>query len=297
MMRKIAFAGLAVLATVLVIRPTTGHCEEKKKKQKRPEADLSKPFDHGTHFTELRKQGDRLLTCRDCHTQSSTVGDDFPICKQVRMPFPTHEKCTGCHPKAFWTRPLQICSNCHIETKFTEQPPLKEQTGKDAPLRTEFSHKLHLDPRQRVKQKFKFKKDCTFCHTFIRGGEKVALPNHAQCCECHTKADVEPNINDCAGCHSRPRWHAKKKSTIKNFSHADHSIDPRTGQSLDCLRCHAAVPKAKTVKQITWPVMATCVDCHAGEVAFDYSNCLKCHAADIGDKPIPESHKAATEGK
>jgi len=277
-----------------------GHTKKsgKKKKAKVVSIDLTKPFDHGSHLKQIRKGGDQLLSCADCHVQKvSAENKGFPICKEARMPYPTHNKCTGCHPKAFWTKPLQICTNCHTDNTFGKQPPLKPQTTASAPLRTKFDHRLHLSENGRVKKRFKFNKDCSFCHEFVGGGKRVELPGHPQCCECHTKANVEPNINDCAGCHARPKWQKAAKSQIKHFSHVDHTLDPTTGASLDCLRCHSSVTTAKKIRDISMPVMATCVECHQGEVAFDYTNCLKCHGSQIHEKPVPQSHKDARPKK
>jgi len=265
--------------------PTSGGKVEK-------QIDLSKPFSHESHGKELRREGDRLLGCPDCHALSSTVANAaYPVCTTNRMPFPSHDKCNKCHSTAFFVQPLVICANCHIDNKFSEQPPMREQTTRAAPLQPDFSHKLHMDPTQRVKKRFDFGTDCTFCHTFSNAGAKVDFPAHPQCCECHTQKDVQPNINDCAGCHKRPETEKRPKSLIEKFSHADHQLDPRNGLSLECSRCHFAVAQAEKVGTITMPIMATCVECHSGEVAFDYAQCLKCHEKSIAEKPVPPSHE------
>ncbi len=255
-------------------------------------ADLTKPFDHDTHLAQMTKKGDRKYTCNDCHALEDKAkgADAFPICKDVRMPYPTHDKCITCHPTSFFQKPLVICTNCHTEITITKQSALKEQSGERAPLRTVFDHKLHLSPKMRVKKRFGFDKDCTFCHAFVRGGEKVQLPAHQQCCECHTKKDVEPSINDCAGCHKRPKQEKNPRSLVRKFSHADHKTDPTSGASLPCLRCHFEVPKARKVAKLKLPKMATCVECHQGEIAFSYADCLKCHEKGIELKALPASH-------
>jgi c(7)-type cytochrome triheme protein len=287
----------ALVAACVLYSGKPGH-SQKPKKKKTVTVDLAKPFQHGNHLKILRKDGDRLMKCGDCHEHKvSEQNKGFPICKKTRMPFPSHDKCTGCHPKAFWTRPLQICTNCHIQNTFTKQPPLKSQSSIDAPLRTRFDHRLHISPKGRVRKRFKYDKDCSSCHPFVAGGKRVVLPGHAQCCECHTKTNVEPIINDCGGCHSRPKWQKPPKSKIKQFSHVDHTLDPATGASLDCERCHSTVTQAKKVRDIKMPMMEACVECHQGEVAFDYTNCLKCHGKGIKEKVIPDSHKAAVLNK
>jgi hypothetical protein len=286
-MRSLVRSSLALLLIALFAAVAFSQGKTPKK------VDLSKPYQHKTHLKELRKQGDRLLSCPDCHTLSSTASGARPeICERVRMPFPTHDKCTGCHPTAFFTKPLVICTNCHVSAAFDKKPEMREQSGDEPPLRADFSHKLHLDPKERVKGKFKFNKHCTFCHAFSSADAVMpSLPSHPQCCECHTKSEVTPNINDCATCHMRPDEEKNPVSLVRKFSHADHRQDPTTGESVDCLRCHFQVPKATKVSAIHLPAMATCVECHQGEVAFDYVECLRCHGPEIQKLPIPENHK------
>ena len=291
-MRARATAATLVASVAALFALGTPVAQAEKGKTKK--IDLSKPFSHGSHFKEMTPKGDRLLMCDDCHRLEGDGEDkaSYPICSSPRMPFPSHDRCTVCHQTAFFTRPLQICSNCHTTNKFQSKPPLKEQNAsKNAPLKPRFNHRLHMDDRSRVSKRFKMKRDCSFCHTFSNGGEKVNLPGHPQCCECHTKKNVEPNINNCSGCHARPKNERLKPSLIKKFSHADHSMDPANGQTLPCMRCHSAVPKATKVKTIDMPVMATCVPCHNGKLAPDYANCLMCHGKDITQQPVPESHK------
>lgn len=288
-MRSIRIALLLAALALLLVPALVGGAEKT--------VNLAKPFQHDTHLKELRKEGDRKLTCKDCHALTSTSGAQANvICEKIRMPYPTHDKCTSCHPTAFFKKPLVICTNCHVSVSFTSLAPMKEQTGHSmTPLRSEFSHKLHLDPKQRVKKMVGVNKDCTFCHQFKDGGKTVTRPSHQQCCECHTKKDVTPNINDCAACHARPAEHAAPVSlVVKKYSHADHQTDPRTNQTLDCRTCHTRVDKAASVRDIVMPEMATCVGCHAGQVAFDYVQCLKCHGPEIEKRAVPESHKKKT---
>ena len=259
------------------------------------DADLSKPFKHDNHLklTKKSKGKERRLICSDCHTmKKGKAGQDFPICESPRMPFPSHDKCITCHPSSFFKPPIVICTNCHTSAQITEKAPLKKQSGAQAPLRTVFNHNLHLDKRMRVRKRFKLEKDCTFCHSFVRGGEKVSLPAHAQCCECHTKKDVEPNINDCAACHARPKREKNPRSMVRKFSHVDHKVDPTTNKSLPCKRCHFDVPKSKKIYKLQLPKMATCVECHTGEIAFSYGECLKCHEKGIESKLVPKTHQA-----
>jgi len=276
----------AIILVALVATPAIARAEADPAK-----ADLTKPFDHGTHFAQLRKLGDRLMSCEDCHTVTGSTSARPDICEKPRMPFPSHDRCTPCHAAAFYTRPLRICGNCHTVNELVVSPPLKEQNKPSAPLRPNFSHKLHLDPKERVAAQLKVQKDCIFCHPPTKQGKAFGRPTHAQCCDCHTKPEISPNITQCAICHARPASEHATPSMIRRFSHGDHTVDPRTGATLECMRCHYAVPRANKVREIDMPVMATCVTCHLGEVAFDFANCLKCHHDDIAKKPVPKSHQ------
>lgn len=294
MMTALLATGLFAATSCSSNRPMKKKTSSKAMKAKeasggKKKVDLSQPFSHENHLALLRVAGDRPLGCNDCHALDGAVADTKnPICETTRMPFPTHGKCNGCHEAAFRTLPLQICTNCHTQNTISEKPPMRPQ-GDKVVLHVEYSHKLHLDPNQRVAKRFKIAADCQTCHAFEDGGEKVNTPNHANCCECHTAEHVEPNINDCDGCHksNKPQ---ERTSSLKFFSHADHTTDPLTGQTLDCMRCHSAVAEATNLTEVTTPVMSTCTTCHKGEVAFDYVKCLKCHEAGIEKRPLPEDH-------
>ena len=131
--------------------------------------------------------------------------------------------------------------------------------------------------------------DCTTCHQFVR--------DHSNCCQCHTDENVEPNIQDCAACHKRPKRERNPRSLVRKFSHVDHKLDPVSNETLSCMRCHFEVPTARKVAQLQLPKMATCVECHQGEIAFSYARCLKCHEKGIEARLVPASHKEATKGK
>jgi c(7)-type cytochrome triheme protein len=252
-------------------------------------ADLTKAFSHANHLKQAK--GDGTYTCDDCHALPKSEGGTYPICESARMPFPNHDKCIGCHASAFFKPPIVICTNCHTSVAITEKSPLKEQSGNQAPLRTVFSHKSHLDPKEKVRKRFEERKDCGFCHQMLKGGEAVSLPSHPQCCECHTKEDVTPTINDCAACHKRKKSDRNPESMVKKFTHTKHLEDTKTKERIACVKCHFDVPKATTVHELQLPKMATCVECHQGEIAFSYAECLRCHDKGIESKLVPKTHK------
>jgi len=274
-MRRVVIVAVAALA-LLGAKPS-------KKK-----IDLKKPFAHETHLAQDALQGDRKLTCEDCHSVGTSKQ---AYCIEQKVVHPNHDQCTGCHATAFFTKPRLICKNCHTKTTFTSKPPLTK-IGAVAPMRAVFNHKLHMDPAQRVHKRFDLDAYCSTCHEFVKGGESVETPSHPECCGCHTKEHVEPTITDCVGCHVRPTG-TPRKALIKDFSHKNHRVDPVSGKSLECTRCHYEVVKATELAQVPTPAMPTCITCHDGKAAFAYAECLKCHGPEVHDQPLPESHKIA----
>jgi hypothetical protein len=250
--------------------------------------DTSAPFSHDHHLDE--NVVGKAMTCNSCHEMANADG----TCPKQEVRFPKHEACAGCHTANFYTPPLTICTNCHVNASFSANNALKELTRQVTPRKAEFSHNSHSSS------------SCTECHRFIKGGLKVSNPSHPNCCQCHTDAAVQPTMNNCQGCHSASKNAGRPPSKIHSFTHKVHNTDPRNGKSTECTQCHVNVTASKTLRTIPAPPMATCVGCHdgsdpgqahpsianaTGSGAFHFSSCLKCHlAGSIAGVALPEGH-------
>ncbi len=255
--------------------------------------DTSSPFSHDHHM-DAEKVG-KAMSCNSCHEMVADAG----TCPKQEVRYPKHEACAGCHTANFYTPPLTICVNCHKNATFSANNPLKELTRQVTPRRAEFSHKSHTG------------NDCTSCHALQKGGVSVAHPSHPNCCQCHTGADVMPQMNNCEACHSATKNAGRPPSKIHDFSHKTHNTDPRNGASTQCTQCHINTEQAATLRGIRAPPMAACVQCHDGSDpgkphpsipgvngsgAFHFSTCLKCHLpGSIQNVPLPPDHPVVAE--
>lgn len=253
--------------------------------------DTSKPFSHEHHLDAV-KIG-KPLQCGSCHEMVQADGS----CPKQEIRLPKHEACSSCHTANFFTPPLTICVSCHKSAAFKQKNPLKELGRQSTPLKAEFSHASHAEGGPG---------NCAQCHQFIKAGVEVTHPSHPNCCECHTKPDNAPLMQDCQGCHSAAKNAGRPPSKIHSFSHKSHREDPRNGQSMQCGQCHINIQQAKTLRTIAAPPMGACVQCHdgsdpgqphpsipsvSGSGAFHFSSCLKCHkAGSIKGVPLPASH-------
>jgi hypothetical protein len=250
--------------------------------------DTSSPFNHETHLSEERVG--KALNCASCHEMVNADGS----CPKQEVRYPKHEACAGCHTANFYTPPLTICTNCHVNASFSANNPLKELGRQVTPRKSEFSHASHSSS------------SCTECHRFLKGGDQVAHPSHPNCCQCHTDAAMQPTMNNCQGCHSASRNAGRAPSKIHSFTHKAHNTDPRNGKSTECSQCHLNVNASRTLRTIPTPPMASCVGCHdgtdpgqphpsipdaTGSGAFHFSSCLKCHlAGSISGVALPAGH-------
>jgi hypothetical protein len=264
--------------------------------------DTTSPFDHDVHM-DSKKVG-KGLKCETCHQMTTAEGQ----CPKTEVRFPKHEACTECHNASFYTPPLTICSNCHKAAQFAAKNPLRELTRQVTPRKAEFSHKSHLDPAGTAVRKMGQKTDCVSCHEMKKGGDVVTHPSHPNCCECHTKPSVQPQMANCGACHSAGRFVQRPPSKIHDFSHKKHREDPRTGNSMQCGQCHVNTQLAVSLRTIRIPEMGTCVQCHnglgpdvtgpdglKGAGTFHFSQCLKCHIpGSIQGIPLPPSHPTDT---
>jgi hypothetical protein len=250
--------------------------------------DTSSPFSHDDHMNP-EKIG-KAMTCSSCHEMVANDG----TCPKGEVRFPKHEACAGCHTANFYTPPLTICTNCHKTAQFSANNALKPLDRIVTPRKAEFSHKSHASSA------------CTECHAFQKGGETVAHPSHPNCCQCHTQAEMVPQMNNCEACHSATQNAGRPPSKVHDFSHKVHNTDPRNGKSMDCGQCHVNTTAATTLRAISAPPMSSCVQCHdgsdpskphptipgaTGSGAFHFSECLRCHkAGSIQGVPLPPGH-------
>ncbi|MHB8303211.1 MAG: cytochrome c3 family protein [Acidobacteriaceae bacterium] len=148
------------------------------------------------------------------------------------------------------------------------------QTVEAAPLRgpvqpVPFSHKQHAGTLQLP---------CEFCHAPVRRGETVAIPQAAQCMQCHQTMDTEnPGVQKLAS-------YAKDNATIPwvrvyelpsfvSFSHKTHMQRGAT-----CQECHGPVAKRIQLYKESDISMAGCVNCHRAKKAS--VECDTCHRID-----------------
>ena len=292
-LHHLAPLGLSALAAAALVAGavamTLASPADAQGKQGAPQViDTSSPFSHDHHMNP-DKIG-KAMSCNSCHESVANNGQ----CPKAEVRFPKHEACAGCHTANFYTPPLTICVNCHKNTTFSANNPLKELTRQVTPRRAEFSHNTHSGTA------------CTQCHTFVKGGERVTHPSHPNCCQCHTAADSVPQMNNCEACHAASKNAGRPPSKIHDFSHKTHNTDPRNGKSTDCEQCHTNTKSANTLRGIAAPPMSSCVACHDGSDpgaphptipgvngsgAFLFTACLRCHlAGSIQGVPLPQGH-------
>ena len=253
--------------------------------------DTSKPFAHNTHL-DAKAVGE-TLKCETCHEVVTPAGQ----CPTTEVRFPKHEACFKCHAANFYTPPLSICVNCHLNAEMSKGNPLKELTRQVTPRKAEFNHSLHVDPAGKVAKQFPKKVSCKSCHKVKGGGKAVTHPSHSNCCQCHTRDAVTPKMSDCSSCHSQGRGVSRPDSKIHSFTHKPEHMKNVDGTSRGCTECHVNGAQAKTIRQIQIPPMGSCTGCHNGEQAFSAADCLKCHVTGMLGGMLPASHPVTGAGK
>ena len=243
-----------------------------------PPPDYSR-FIHATH-NEKNKKG--KLDCRDCHAATQD---------QVRLTrLPPHNACMRCHVEQFTAKDQKICAVCHTDRIMNKAPQLKEFPDFQQPTQFQMvmNHKVHVDPNDPAVLKFHMLAKCEACHKQSADAVYETVPGHAECQECHNKPAVKPAMADCAGCHKiLPGQRAASlvsyvRPVAGKFSHQHHEIDAKTGERIECVKCHASVAGSKALAGLKPPPMDRCTDCHNGEVirqkvVFSWGYCLECH--------------------
>jgi predicted CXXCH cytochrome family protein len=130
---------------------------------------------------------------------------------------------------------------------------------------------------------------------------KSSPTNHAQCFNCHWKAQ-EPINNNCAGCHK-----LAEKPFIADLSPLRISLKfrhQREQHIAECTTCHINITKAASLRGLKPDVPITsCTECHNKEgLRLDVSKelealdknrdfvCVYCHTSDKGKLDPPPDH-------
>ncbi len=177
-----------------------------------------------------------------------------------------------------------------------------------------FPHQFHTDPDGDVGA------SCTDCHSTDANGQKMKLPTHEECSQCHSidvriehhgilhskehekyeqcdkchKEQVSEVSDECVMCHTRD----DRKVFIKLISLAPDDLIFSHQKHLDlnyeCLKCHPDIIKREKVSFSDIPKMDKCFECHN----VKDTNCNKCHSEIREtrrpfDHTIPISHDAS----
>jgi cytochrome c7-like protein len=129
---------------------------------------------------------------------------------------------------------------------------------------------------------------CSDCHAQVQrveaeAKEMLTEKGHAACFVCHGNAPASrsapatefPYANDCRVCHALREpgiiGHSRF-GVIKEFKHADHSLDIRPKKKSDfplstapdrlCVECHKPADEAQKLTDIRMPEIAYCQKCH-----------------------------------
>jgi c(7)-type cytochrome triheme protein len=224
-----------------------------------------KTFQKFSHAVKEHKQ----FECAQCHKREG---------RSLKMDFPGHESCVGCHLNQFTSQDPLMCTICHDDLKSVPPTMLKFPVTFLEGFNMKFDHVKHARGEGRPAQ------GCAECHDPM--GRSRAIPAgfnaHNTCFACHT---AESKIGSCAVCHELAPYSRTPQSRYvfkAVFSHADHA-----GSSCD--DCHS--PRAGGQgRQVTTIVAQehngagnSCVSCHNGSRAFggngpnDFANCARCH--------------------
>jgi hypothetical protein len=259
-----------------------------------PAAAAQKPltFSHDMH---LKLQGG-ALSCTDCHRPESEGS--------VKLKRPYHDSCTACHQQWFdqATQKTEACLICHTNVKSGQLPDMTvfPNYKKDTSILFDFSHKLHLAPRERVVKFTGSKVECSVCHGLESSGEKATFPGHTECASCHSMPNVKPRLAsdsknaDCLACHTsreqksrgykgvrrfvadvggaaviesvklvQPEDEAKFLPAVRDlkFSHSKHLTDSKN-VGISCETCHIGIDQKTSVTQLSLPSMWDCTVCH-----------------------------------
>ena len=234
-------------------------------------------FSHDDHE---RKFGVKMADCASCHAVKTDGTIDRPGTDKDHQPCAA----SGCHAaRDFASKGATICGVCHDAAGAWAKTASRARTPSKLEWFQNINHAAHLkNPNVQ----------CESCHGQKLAQAAPAPHNHEDCAPCHGKGQ-QPPIAACAACHSKvapTRAPASPWSVAKAFDHGKHGRDTR-GSLPTCVSCHASVPTATKLADITAPRMITegavkgCDTCHDGKtqingkVVFKTTGfgCAKCH--------------------
>ena len=251
-----------------------GHPEFQLIRDKARDPDVLR-FNHQRHFAaDIPPVNGKKLDCNYCHVPDA--GGRY----YQRITFATN--CQSCHSLQFdWKNPGLKIPHGDVELARAFLRTLPAQYANYARAKG-----INRDPdvanfvAQQVRQLREtfhsgdeLERAVFFTVDPYKPGEKMAPGGRANfigCAFCHevkAMANASPAI-------TRPilvdRWMPQTE-----FSHAQHQIDPRTQQSLDCDICHQARQSRQTA-DVLMPGKSSCLTCHSpqGKVVAE---CITCH--------------------
>ncbi|RMF93577.1 MAG: hypothetical protein D6734_09750 [Candidatus Schekmanbacteria bacterium] len=131
-----------------------------------------------------------------------------------------------------------------------------------------FPHSFHTNPDGEVGA------ECSDCHMTDVNGQKMKLPTHEECSQCHDIEEGKIESTECNKCHTRD----DRKVFVKFvklapkdliFSHKNH-----TDRGTECEQCHPEIINREKVSFADIPKMEKCFECHNEKE----TNCSKCHS-------------------
>lgn len=126
---------------------------------------------------------------------------------------------------------------------------------------------------------------CATCHQLEDPTEPKRVPEQV-CSLCHQVGDHANPDAGCGMCHARAD-HVVGSLPRPTYADLNFSHKPHLAAKLPCLSCHKNQDQAKNYRQIHFPEMTECVDCHTKrDVSTDCQTCHKYWRPEV----IPDFH-------
>jgi len=203
---------------------------------------------------------EKLGKCGSCH---SPHGSDRPAMIRNVLHAAYADDCSNCHEGKGVPVPIDTCLGCH--------PDVSEQ------MASSHNHLLHYGEN-----------GCVACHSPHAGDDERLLKGKERhvCGKCHeatfkrleTAKHSHPMEGDCNDCHSphgsnHPAMAKGPVNDVCNKCHGKHGMfthpigenvfDPRTGQMMTCISCHATKGSDYPYHTRFSGKKDLCVQCHA----------------------------------